>query len=301
MHLTLSPTPAAIFIQVDVHLVLEILREERQVKATSAELGLERGLLVHGHNYITTLCYVSRYIRLLTNVLEWQKQHQQQVATNNNISTNNTNKVCNKHLEVQVKCETPLCNCTLSNGTCSEGAMTRLQQSYRCRHHRHTHHLLMLKAPLVCDRNGNSLLMIEPVSPFLSSAHTNKIHKANQGNANVFTRPSIKVEKEEDTAKTEDDLKAGEDLEAQKPGTDTDEKEGVPKASAVVRTSVSNQHVPGGRRTPVKLTRTPVPTASIHQQIKNRRARTPTGNVREVQFWATNFQQDKDNKNLHKK
>lgn len=249
---------------------------------------------------IKTLCYVSRYIRLLTNVLEWQKKHQQQVTINNNISTNNTGNSCNKNLEVQVKCEAPLCNCTLSNGTCSEGTMARLQQPYRCRHHRHTHHLLMLKAPLVCDRNGNSLLMIEPVSPFLSSAHNNKIHKTNQGNASVFTRPPIKVEKEEDTAKTEDDLKAGEDFEAQKPGTDTDEKDGVPKASSVVRTSVSN-HVPGGRRTPVKLARTPVPTAFIHQQIKNRRARTPTGNVRDVQCWASNFQQEKDNKNLQKK
>ena len=301
MHLGASPTPPAIFIQFGAHLVLEILRLERQVKTTSAELGLERRFLVHVYSYIKTLCYVSRYIRLLTNVLEWQKKHQQQVTINNNISTNNTNNSCNKNLEVQVKCEAPLCNCTMTNGTCSDGAMTHFQQSYRCRHHRHTHHLLMLKAPLVCDRNGNSLLMIEPVPPFLSSANNNKIHRTNQGNATVFNRPPIKVEKEEDTAKTEEDLKAGEDFEAQKPGTDTDEKEGVPKTSAVVRTSVCNQHVPGGRGTPVKLTRTPVPTAFVHQQLKNRRARTPTGNVREVQCWASNFQPEKDNKNLHKK
>jgi hypothetical protein len=159
----------------------------------------------------------------------------------------------------------------------------------------------MLKTPLVCDRNGNNLLMIEPVSPYVSSAaHNNKIHKTSQGNNLMFHRPPIKVEKEEDTTKTEEDLKVAEDFVAQKPGTDADEKECASKTSAVARTTVSNQHVTGGRRTPVKLTRNVVPAAFIHQQIRNRRARTPTGNVREVQCWASNFQQEKD-KNLHKK
>jgi hypothetical protein len=157
----------------------------------------------------------------------------------------------------------------------------------------------MLKAPLVCDRNGNNLLMIEPVSPFVPSpASNNKPHKTNQGSNTVFTRPTIKVEKEEDTAKTEEDLKVGEDFVAQKP--DADEKECAPKTSAVVRTGVSSQHVTGERRTPVKLTRNVVPAAFIHQQIRNRRARTPTGNVREVQCWTSNFQPEKD-KNLHRK
>ena len=48
MHLALSPTLPAIFIQVGVHLILEILRLEKQATASSVELGLERGLLVHG-------------------------------------------------------------------------------------------------------------------------------------------------------------------------------------------------------------------------------------------------------------
>jgi hypothetical protein len=160
----------------------------------------------------------------------------------------------------------------------------------------------MLKTPLVCDRNGNNLLMIEPASPFVSSAtHNNKIQKTNQGNSSMFIRPQIKVEKDEDTGKAEEDLKGGEDFVAQKPGADADEKECAPKTSAVGRTSVSNPNVPGERRSPVKLTRHVVPTAFTHQQIRNRRSKTPAGNVREVQCWASSFHPEKDNKNLHKK
>jgi hypothetical protein len=237
-----------------------------------------------------------RYIRLLTNVLEWQKKHQQQATLNN------TNNVCNKDLEVQVKCEAPLCNISQSNGTCTDGAMVRLQQSIRCRHHRHTHHLLMLKAPLVCDRNGNNLLMVESASPFVSSSLNNKIHKSNQGNTSVFPRPQIKVEKDDDTTKDEEDLKV-EDFAIQKSNSAADDKLHVsiaPRMPALGRTNVSNPHVTGGRRTSTKLTRNVVPAAFTHQQMRNKRTRTPTGDVRDVQCWASNFQPENDNKNTNK-
>lgn len=241
-----------------------------------------------------------RYIRLLTNVLEWQKKHHHQ-ATLNNISSNTTNNVCNKHLEVQVKCEAPLCNISQSNGTCTDSPMARLQQSVRCRHHRHTHHLLMLKAPLVCDRNGNNLLMVESPSPFVSSSQNNKIHKSNQGITNAFPRPQIKVEKEEDTTKDEEDMRSSEDFAVQKPNSAPEDKLHVsiaPRMPALGRTHVTNPHATGGRRTSTKLTRNVVPAAFIHQQMRNKRTRTPTGDVTDVQCWAKNFQPENDNKNV---
>ncbi|XP_021919702.1 uncharacterized protein LOC110829853 isoform X2 [Zootermopsis nevadensis] len=241
-----------------------------------------------------------RYIRLLTNVLEWQKKHQPQITVNNSSNANKTNNVCNNGLEVQVKCEATLCNSSLSNGTCPEGAIARLQQSIRCRHH-----LLMLKAPLMCDRNGNNLLMIEHGSPFVPSpTHNNKTHKTNPGNASVFPRPQIKVEKDEDTAKDDEDIRDGEDFVVQKMGNATDEKLCVgisPKTSGLGRMHSSNLHVAGGRRTPAKITKNVVPSAFVHQQMRNKKTRAQTGNAREVQCWATNFQSEKDNKLLNKK
>ncbi|XP_069683004.1 uncharacterized protein HLH3B isoform X2 [Periplaneta americana] len=243
-----------------------------------------------------------RYIRLLSNVLEWQKKHQQQVTTNNN----NTNNTCNKSLEVQVKCETPLCNSSLSNGNCPESAMARLQQTIRCRHHRHTHHLLMLKAPLMCDRNGNNLLMIDTGSPFISSAH-NKAQKP----VNVVPRPQIKVEKEEDAMKEEEEeLKVAiaqhDDYATQKPASISDDKLCLsisPRLPGLGRTSTMPQHIAGGRRTPAKMPRNVIPSGShfIQQQIRNKKSRTPTGSAREIQCWSSSFQSDKDNKNTTKK
>jgi hypothetical protein len=164
----------------------------------------------------------------------------------------------------------------------------------------------MLKAPLVCDKNGNNLLMTEPASPFVPSPTQNsKTHKTNQGNTSLFPRPQIKVEKEEDMNKEEEDLKVGEDFVGQKSGSATDEKLCVsiaPRTSGLGRTNATtNPHVIGGRRTPAKITRNIVATAFIHQQLRNKRARTSTGNTREVQCWASNFQSEKDNKNLNKK
>jgi hypothetical protein len=243
--------------------------------------------------------YCFRYIRLLTNVLEWQKKHQPQVTINNS-SVNKTNNVCNNGLEVQVKCEAPLCNSSLSNGTCPEGTIARLQQSIRCRHH-----LLMLKAPIVCDRNGNNLLTIEHASPFVSSpTQSNKVHtSSNQGNASVFPRPQIKVEKDEDTTKDDEDIRVGEDFVVQKPGSAADEKLCVtiaPRTSGLGRANGSSPHVAGGRRTPAKITRNIVPSAFVHQHMRNKKTRIHTGNVREVQCWASNFHAEKD-KNLNKK
>lgn len=234
-----------------------------------------------------------RYIRLLSNVLEWQKKHQQQATVNNT----------NRDLEVQVKCEAPLCNISQSNGTCSDGAVARLQPSIRCRHHRHTHHLLMFRAPLVCDRNGNNLLMVEPASPLVSSSQNNKIHRSNQGNASAFPRPQIKVEKEEDTAKEEEDVKVGEDFAVQKSNGAAEDKLHVsiaPRMPAFARTNGSNPLATGGRRTSTKLTRNVVPAAFLHQQMRNKRTRTPTGDVRDGQCWASNFQPENDNKNINK-
>jgi hypothetical protein len=161
----------------------------------------------------------------------------------------------------------------------------------------------MLKAPLVCDRNGNNLLMVESASPFVSSSQSNRIHKSNHGNASVFPRPEIKVEKEDDTAKDDEDLKGGEDVAVQKSNSAGDDKLCVsiaPRMPVLGRTNVSNTHVTGGRRTSAKLTRNVVPAAFIHQQMRNKRARTPTGDVRDVQCWASNFQPENDNKNVHK-
>lgn len=202
-----------------------------------------------------------------------------------------------------MKCEAPLCNVSQSNGTCSDGAVARLQQSLRCRHHRHTHHLLMLRAPLVCDRNGNNLLMVEPASPLISSSQNNKIHRSNQGNTSAFPRPQIKVEKEEDTAKEEEDVKAGEDFAVQKSSSAAEDKLHVsiaPRMPAFGRTNASNTLATGGRRTSTKLTRNVVPPAFLHQQMRNKRTRTPTGDVRDVQCWASNFQPENDNKNINK-
>jgi hypothetical protein len=161
----------------------------------------------------------------------------------------------------------------------------------------------MLKAPLVCDRNGNNLLMVESASPFVSSSQNNKIHKSNQGNINAFPRPQIKVEKEEDSTKDEEDVKAGEDFAVQKSTSAAEEKLHVntaPRMPALGRTNGSNPHATAGRRTSTKLTRNVVPAAFIHQQMRNKRTRTPTGDVRDVQCWATNFQPENDNKNMNK-
>jgi hypothetical protein len=120
----------------------------------------------------------------------------------------------------------------------------------------------------------------------------------------VFSRPQIKVEKEEDTAKDDEDIRVGEDFAVQKPGNAADEKLCVsiaPRTSGLGRTNGSNPHVTGGRRTPAKVTRNIVPSAFIHQQMRTKKTRTHPGNVREVQCWASNFQSDKDNKNLNKK
>jgi hypothetical protein len=157
----------------------------------------------------------------------------------------------------------------------------------------------MLKTPLVCDRNGNNLLVVESASPFLPSSQNNKIHKSNQGNTNSFPRPHIKVETEEDTTKDEDDLKTGEDLAVQKSNSATEDKLHVniaPRMPSLGRTSVGNPHVTGGRRTSIKLTRNVVPAAFIHQQMRNKRTRTPTG---DVQCWTSNFQPE-NNKNVNK-
>jgi hypothetical protein len=152
----------------------------------------------------------------------------------------------------------------------------------------------MLKAPLVCDRNGNNLLMVESASP---------LHKPSQGNCNVFPRPQIKVEKDEDSAKDEEDLKTGEDSVVQKCNSSADDKlraSTAHRVTALGRTSVSGPHVTAGRRTSAKLTRNAVPAAFIQQQMRTRRTRTPTGEVRDVQCWTSNFQLESDNKNVNK-
>jgi hypothetical protein len=152
----------------------------------------------------------------------------------------------------------------------------------------------MLKAPLVCDRNGNNLLMVE------SSSLHNKIHRPN---INVFPRPQIKVEREDDTAKDEEDLKAGEDFAVQKSNSASDDKLPVSITSRMPtlgRTNISNPHLTGGRRASTKLTRNVIPTAFIHNQMRNKRTRTPNGDVRDVQCWASNFQPENDDKNANK-
>ncbi|XP_066996328.2 uncharacterized protein HLH3B [Anabrus simplex] len=121
-----------------------------------------------------------RYIRLLTNVLEWQKKHQQVANNNNNnnnnhnnnntTSNNNNNDESENDLEVQVKCEVPA---------------ARVPASVRCRLLRQGHPLLLLQPPVVCDQNGNNLVVID-------------------------TGSQIKVEKDEEVSKEEDrDAKEG--------------------------------------------------------------------------------------------
>jgi hypothetical protein len=163
----------------------------------------------------------------------------------------------------------------------------------------------MLKAPLMCDRNGNNLLMIEHTSPYVSSAtQSNKIQKTNQGSASVFSRPQIKIEKEEDTGKDDEDMRAGEDFVVQKMGNASEEKLCVnmaPRTSGLGRMNGGNPQVTGGRRTPAKVTRNIVPSTYIHQQLRNKKTRTHSGNVREVQCWPSNFQSEKDDKSSSKK
>ncbi|PSN39807.1 hypothetical protein C0J52_13620 [Blattella germanica] len=225
-----------------------------------------------------------RYIRLLTNVLEWQKKHQQ--LTINNSSNN-------KSLEVHVKCETPLCG----NGTCPEEAMTRLQQSIRCRHQRHTHHLLMLKSPLMCDRNGNNLLMIDPTSPFITNQ--NKMSKPSQVTPTVIPRPQIKVEKEEETTKDDENAKVTavqrEEFPAQKSTSNNtaEDKLCINIVSRPCRTNSMPQNVVGNRRTPAKITRNIIPAnAHFIQQLRNKKPRTP--NARDLQCWPASYPNDKD-------
>jgi hypothetical protein len=161
----------------------------------------------------------------------------------------------------------------------------------------------MLRAPLVCDRNGNNLLMVESASPFVTSSQNNKVHKSNQGNANVFPRPQIKVEKEEDTAREGEDLKVGEDFAVQKSNGAADDKVRVSsthRLPALGRTNVSIPHVTAGRRSSTKATRNALPTAFIDQQMRNKRTRTSTGEIRDVQCWTSNFQPENDNKNVNK-
>ncbi|KAJ9582646.1 hypothetical protein L9F63_023024, partial [Diploptera punctata] len=198
-----------------------------------------------------------RYIRLLTNVLEWQKKHQ------HHISTNNTTNL--KNLEMQVKCETALC----INGTCPDDATARLQQPVR----RNAHHLLMLKAPIMCDRNGNNLLMMDP---FMSNQ--NKILKPNQ-------RPTtIKIEKEDD--KEDENLKPQQKSAACNTVEDN-------LVSRVCRTNSVN----GGRRTPAKSPRNVATSPNVYQQVGRKKARVPTTNLRDLSCWNSSFTIEKDNKN----
>jgi hypothetical protein len=155
----------------------------------------------------------------------------------------------------------------------------------------------MLKAPLVCDRNGNNLLVVESAAPFVTS-QSNKAHKSNQGSANAFPRPQIKVEKED-----EEDLKVGEDFAVQKSNSSADDKARASTTNrmpALGSTNVSVAHATVGRRSSAKATRNALPTPFIHQQMRHKMTGTSTGDIREVQRWTSNFQPENDNKNANK-
>ena len=178
---------------------------------------------------------------------------------------------------MQVKCETALC----ANGTCPEEPTGRLQQSVR----RHAHHLLMLKTPLMCDRNGNNLIMMDQ---FITSQ--NKAHKSNP-------RPHIKVEKEEDTKEDENSKPQRENFPTQKSTASNSTEENVASKPCRVTSII------GGRRTPAKNNRSVVaPNPHVlHQQMRNKKARMPAPNIRDLQCWSGNFPADKDNKNMNSK
>lgn len=211
-----------------------------------------------------------RYIRLLTNVLEWQKKHQHQVTSN---STTNS-----KNLEMHVKCEASLC----ANGTCPEESTGRLQQSVR----RHAHHLLMLKSPLMCDRNGNNLIMMDP---FITNQ--NKVHKISN------PRPQIKIEKEEDSKDDENSKPQRENFSMQKSAANNSAEDNVsPRTCRTISMT-------GGRRTPAKITRN-VTTSTpqiFHQQMRNKKSRISTPNIRDLHCWSGNYSSDKDSKNINNK